>query len=324
MKISSLFNWFSAPNNNGNETAETERVNIVNLDDLEKGLVESSKNNENYYGAMERQMTAPICGDDHSGCAGSHTDNSNVHVHHLTFLDNHHDCASLVESVFSTVRSVEKEEEMEETNESEFYRHSSAFQRAMPERLFALTMTLILEIPVLMMVSGGSDALCGLIGRSRYQLLIGFLPLTSAISGNVGLQASTLTTRAISHSHVTMKDYWLWLSTEISAAAYLGLGMGGMLGSIAFVASRFDVAFGITICVAQLLSIVTAGVTGTLAPLLFSFIFKRDSGKWGGPLETAIQDIVGSFAMVIVSYHILRLLGPGPVDPSDYCGPVMN
>jgi len=96
--------------------------------------------------------------------------------------------------------------------------------------------------------------------------------------------------------------------------------MGLLLGSIAFVASGFDHAFGLTIMFAQFISIVTAGATGTFAPLLFSFIFQRDSGKWGGPLETAIQDIVGSFAMVIISYHLLTLLGPGPVDPSDMCG----
>jgi hypothetical protein len=54
---------------------------------------------------------------------------------------------------------------------------------AFPERMLALMVTLIFEIPVLVMISGGSDALCQLVGRSKYQLLIGFLPLTSAISG---------------------------------------------------------------------------------------------------------------------------------------------
>ena len=92
-----------------------------------------------------------------------------------------------------------------------------------------------------------------------------------------------------------------------------------MLGSIAFWAAGMDLLFGLTI--AQVLSILTAGCTGTLAPLLFSFIFRRDSGKWGGPLETAIQDIVGSFAMVVVvSYHILLWLGPGHIRPEDACG----
>jgi Mg/Co/Ni transporter MgtE len=169
------------------------------------------------------------------------------------------------------------------------------------------------------MISGGSDALCKLVGRNKYHLLIGFLPLTSAISGNVGLQASTLTTRAISHSHVTAQSYMPWLVKEVGCAFYLGLGMGALLGTIAFFASGKDFAFGLTIMLAQFLSILTAGVTGTFAPLLFSFIFHRDSGKWGGPLETAIQDIVGSFLMVVVSYQILKFLGPGPIDPSDVC-----
>jgi len=58
--------------------------------------------------------------------------------------------------------------------------------RAFPERFSALVVTLLVEIPTLFIISGGSDQLCQLIGRRRYQLLIAFLPLTSAISGNVG------------------------------------------------------------------------------------------------------------------------------------------
>jgi Mg/Co/Ni transporter MgtE len=95
--------------------------------------------------------------------------------------------------------------------------------------------------------------------------------------------------------------------------------MGAMLGSLAFFVSGLDYAFGITIMVAQFLSIVTAGFTGTFAPLMFSFIFRRDAGKWSGPLETAIQDIIGSFAMIVLSYYILAWLGPGPIDSDDVC-----
>jgi Mg/Co/Ni transporter MgtE len=193
------------------------------------------------------------------------------------------------------------------------------FILAFPERQGALLVTMMLEIPVLLMITGGSDALCQLLGRSRYHLLLGFLPLTSAISGNVGLQASTLTTRAISHSHVTADSYRPWFLREVGVSACLGLGMGSVLGTIAYFASGRDLAFGVTILIAQFVSIVTAGITGTFAPLLFSFIFKRDSGKWSGPLETAIQDIVGSFAMIVLSYHVLVLLSSGDVDPSDRC-----
>jgi Mg/Co/Ni transporter MgtE len=188
--------------------------------------------------------------------------------------------------------------------------------------MLVLCATLLVELPVLLMITGGSDALCGLIGRRRFYLLIGMIPLTNAISGNVGLQASNLTTRAISRSHVTVGSYKRWFVSEVCAAAYLGLGMGCLLGSIALFASEMDFEFAFTIMIAQFISIVTAGITGTFAPLLFCFVFKRDSGKWGGPLETALQDIVGTFAMVVVSYYLLAWFGAGNVDPSDSCGTV--
>lgn len=145
------------------------------------------------------------------------------------------------------------------------------------------------------------------------------IPLASAISGNVGLQASTLTTRAVSHSHVTEKSYVPWMIREIGASAYLGLGMGSILGMFAYIASGYDVPFGLVIGMAQFISIVTAGFTGTFAPVLFSFIFHRDAGKWGGPLETAIQDIVGSFSMMVLSYKFLQMFGDHNIDPSDIC-----
>jgi hypothetical protein len=132
------------------------------------------------------------------------------------------DLNSLAESVFSDVRSEGTSTVQSITNEAQEYLDSSIWHRAFPERLFALTVTLVFEIPVLLMVSGGSDRLCYLIGRTKYQLLLGFLPLSSAISGNVGLQASTLTTRAISHGQVRVENYKNWLFKEIGAATYLG------------------------------------------------------------------------------------------------------
>ena len=210
-------------------------------------------------------------------------------------------------------------EDIKAGNDAERYLGQTMFHRAYPERTLALFVTLLLELPTLFIISGGSDQLCSLIGRRRYQLLVAFLPLTSAISGNVGLQASTLTTRAVSHLHVTKHSYCLWLMTEVGTAAYQGLGMGAVSGIFAYAASGHDYAFGLTIFLAQFISILTAGFTGTIAPLIFTFLFQRDSGQWGGPLETAIQDIVGSFAIIGLSYKILNWLGPHDIDESDVC-----
>lgn len=57
--------------------------------------------------------------------------------------------------------------------------------------------------------------------------------------------------------------------------------------------------------------------------LTISRLFVRSSKfslAQGGPLETAIQDIVGSFAMVVISYQILEWFGPFDISADDTCG----
>ena len=229
------------------------------------------------------------------------------------------DLVEIAESVFSDIRSENDSSHLAISNEAETYGLCNAYQRAFPERSFALFVTLIFELPTLFMISGGSDRLCGLIGRQKYTALISLLPIISAVSGNVGLQASTLTTRAVSHLQVCVENYSVWLKKEVVAAMYLGCALGGISGGIAFCMGGFSVPFALSIFTAQWIGIFTAGVTGTLAPLLFTFIFERDSGKWGGPLETAVQDVVGSFAMIVVTYWIMSLFGPYDIEPNDMC-----
>jgi cation transporter-like permease len=224
-----------------------------------------------------------------------------------------------VDSVFSSARSLSEADEQLINQDAQKYLDSGAVSRAFPERFVALCITLLVELPTLFMIYNGSTQLCGLLGRTKYQLLMALLPLTSAISGNCGLQGSTLTTRAVSHGQMTKQNFAKWLQQEVVASLLMGVGMAAILGLLAFYCTTYDWVFATAIAMAQIFSIVTAGLTGTMAPLLFTFIFHRDSGKWCGPLETAIQDIVGSFAMVVLSYHFLVLVGPREIEPHDMC-----
>jgi len=95
---------------------------------------------------------------------------------------------------------------------------------------------------------------------------------------------------------------------EVTVASLLGLGIGLVLGVIAYYASGLDSTFAFVIFAANLFSVMMAGVTGTLTPLILSSLFHRDLGKWCGFLETAIQDIVGAFSMVFLSFQLLVLL----------------
>jgi len=207
-----------------------------------------------------------------------------------------------------SLRSIQ---EAEEAPDAERYAMAGCMARACPERYIALLVTLAIETPVTLLVGSGSSGLVSHLGLDRYTLLMAFLPLTSAISGNVGLQASTLTTRAISTEHCTRATLGKWFCTEILSALILAVGCGFAVFVLAFLwtftdkSKATDLGFAITIGLAQAFSIAVAGVTGTLAPVLFSFVLKRDAGKWAGPLETAIQDIAGTFAVVYVAQWIL-------------------
>jgi len=113
---------------------------------------------------------------------------------------------------------------------------------------------------------------------------------------------------------VTRENYLKWLLTEVQVSGILGLAIGSIIGVMAYQMSDFDVNFAVVMFVANALGVLTSGFTGTLAPLVFTFIFHRDAGKWGCLLATSFQDIIGCFVMVAFSFHALQFLGTSESD----------
>lgn len=225
----------------------------------------------------------------------------------------------MVDSVFSSVRSVSTEDIQAEIDECEDYASSSVARRAFNGRIQSLIITIALEIPVLLMIAGGSDRLCELVGRKKYQLLLAFLPISSSISGHCGIQASELASRAVAHLHVSKHNYIKWLMQELQVSIILGCMVGLIVGAMAFYASQFDLIFGFIIFLGNLVNILSAGLVGTLAPLISTFIWHRDSSKWRGPVQSIFHDIVGTFMMVIFSYHLVLYFNPSEMEPKDVC-----
>jgi Divalent cation transporter len=190
---------------------------------------------------------------------------------------------------------------------------------AFHERHAPILSIIALEMPVLMLINDGSNTVCNIIGLRRYHLLLGFLPVTCAISGNAGLQSLTLTTEALLRNRVTSVTYTSWLMQEVAVTACLSIGTGTALGLIAYCVSGWDFEFAMAILVAQIFSITMAGVIGTLTPVLCGIICKRDTVKWSGVFVTTFQDLVASFATVTILYHTVVLFSTSDADPGDRC-----
>ncbi|WP_414476154.1 magnesium transporter [Microvirga sp. M2] len=122
-------------------------------------------------------------------------------------------------------------------------------------------------------------------------LLASFMPVISAISGNVGLQAAAITVRGLDTGHVSIKDRWSALRKESATTFLMALVCGLALGIVGAVWSQ-HLPFGIVIGGALTCSMMTAGVMGTIIPM----ISKRlgfDPATTAGPFETAFQDVIG-------------------------------
>jgi magnesium transporter len=122
-------------------------------------------------------------------------------------------------------------------------------------------------------------------------LLAAFMPVISAVSGNVGLQAAAITVRKIDMGTTSRRAAMATVVKEVLTTVMMAVACGAVLGTIGgFWSTHF--MFGVVIGVALTCSMVTAAFMGTLFPI----ISKRmgfDPATTAGPFETAFQDVIG-------------------------------
>lgn len=144
--------------------------------------------------------------------------------------------------------------------------------------------TMVIELGAALVVSH-FDAIL-----KKVILLAAFMPVISAVSGNVGLQAAAITVRALDQGQ-SVKAGAAALLKETSTTLFMALACGLVLGLIGAAWAR-HLLFGGVIGLALTCSMLTAAFMGTLFPI----ISKRlgfDPATTAGPFETAFQDVVG-------------------------------
>ena len=133
---------------------------------------------------------------------------------------------------------------------------------------------------------------------------VGMIALVSAISGNVGLQASTITVRALSHGFVDSKNWARAVWRETLTSIYMGGLVSLATGALCLWWSA-NMRLVFCVAAAQFVAIVVAGFSGSISPLLFRLVLGKDPGEWAGPLETAVQDIASNFMLFVVMLRVL-------------------
>ena len=131
-----------------------------------------------------------------------------------------------------------------------------------------------------------------------------FIPLITAMGGNVGVQSSAIVVQALAKGNVNFDN----ISTKILKETFVGLLNGAFLASIIYGIAAFygNSTLGFVVSISLFVVIVFAGIFGTLIPLILNK-YKIDPALATGPFVTTLNDVLGLFIYFTVGALLYSL-----------------
>lgn len=141
-----------------------------------------------------------------------------------------------------------------------------------------------------------------------------FVPLITGMSGNVGIQCSTILVRGMSTGQLSSGSKGLAIRKELGMGLLIGLFFGVLCGSVIYLLSLFGltqaagnpVMLGVTVFGGVLGACVTASLLGTLSPFFFVH-FRIDPAVASGPIVTAFNDLLSTLMFFFVAFIVNTL-----------------
>jgi len=140
-----------------------------------------------------------------------------------------------------------------------------------------------------------------------------FVPLVAMMSGNVGIQCSTILVRSMAQGEFSTTTRKEAVASELTVGSILSLifGIGG--GLLVYFLSHWGVyqtggeTVGVSLMVASGLffACLTATCLGTFSPILFNRMH-IDPAVASGPIVTAFNDLLSTTTFILVAYGVFR------------------
>jgi len=131
-----------------------------------------------------------------------------------------------------------------------------------------------------------------------------FIPLITAMGGNVGVQSSAIVVQALAKGN----DQFDHIKTKIIKETLVGLINGIFLASIIYGIATFfgNSTLGFVVSISLFVVIVFAGLFGTIIPLILNK-YKIDPALATGPFVTTLNDVLGLFIYFTVGALLYNL-----------------
>ena len=138
--------------------------------------------------------------------------------------------------------------------------------------------------------------------------LITFIPVITAMGGNVGVQSSSIMVRGFATGMVDFHSLRRFLFREVRVGIIMGATCGVAVGLVGYL-WHGNATIGLIVGIAMVIAMIIASTMGTLAPAFFKKI-KVDPAIASGPFVTTANDITGILVYFGVATLFLKYLIP--------------
>jgi magnesium transporter len=135
-----------------------------------------------------------------------------------------------------------------------------------------------------------------------------FVPLIAGMSGNVGIQCSTILVRGMSTGSLSTGMRSAAMNQEMGIGLLIGTFFGVFCGLVIFLLNYFGIhsvgadpmALGVTVSLGLLGACMVATTLGTFSPFFFAR-FGIDPAVASGPIVTAFNDVLSTLMFFLVA-----------------------
>ncbi len=148
----------------------------------------------------------------------------------------------------------------------------------------------------------GAQVISGFEGSiAKIPALAFFIPLITAMGGNVGVQSSAIVVQSLAKGNNQFGSILSKLSKEARVALLNGLLLASLIYGIASVFE--NATLGFIVCISLFIVMFFAAIFGTLIPLILDR-YKIDPALATGPFVTTLNDVIGLFIYFTVGMFL--------------------
>lgn len=153
--------------------------------------------------------------------------------------------------------------------------------------------------------------------RNWFTFVALFVPLIAGMSGNVGIQCSTILVRGMSTGELSYGVRRKAVLSELSIGVLIGVVFGLICGIFVYLLNRSEVhdmagsnplILGLIVSSGLLGACLMATLLGTLSPFFFAR-FRIDPAVASGPIVTAFNDVLATLMYILIAKIVSSFFG---------------